>query len=287
MGGRRRAMRGATEGAGDGWQTTGLHRLRDRDPAEGGVCPIGGARGPLIAQANPMGGSVGAVPRGSPDASASIAAVCNHCATSHLVQYPSLTSNCGSSCPPDTHANAPRDNTRPQPANQRVTSRGYYTRYGALHPLRGATPVTGRCTRCVALHPLRGAAPDQNGCNAYGSGVPRSQTRTTAEPGTPQHDGIPQHEGKRPQRPYIIPGTWQANQVATSRGRCSCCVVLHPLRGATPVTGRCSCCVVLHPLCGAAPVMWCCTRSERVQCIRIGCTALADKNDRGTWNPTT
>ena len=45
MGGRRRAMRGATERAGDGRQATGLHRLRDRDPAEGGVCPIGGARG--------------------------------------------------------------------------------------------------------------------------------------------------------------------------------------------------------------------------------------------------
>ena len=89
MGGRRRAMRGAMEGAGDGWQATGLHRLRDRDPAEGGVCPIGGARGPLIAHANPMGGSVGAVPRGSPDTSVSIAAVCDHCITSHLVQYPS------------------------------------------------------------------------------------------------------------------------------------------------------------------------------------------------------
>ena len=70
---------------------------------------------------------------------------------------------------------------------------------------RGPAPVTGRCTRCVALHPLRGAAPDQNGCNAYGSGVPRSQARTRAEP------GIPQRERRRPKRPYTRPGTWQAN----------------------------------------------------------------------------
>ena len=45
-------------------------------------------------------------------------------------------------------------------------------------------------------------------------------------------------------------------------------LALHPLRGAAPFTGRY-------------------TRSERVQCPRIGCTALADKNHRGTWNPTT
>ena len=28
-------------------------------------------------------------------------------------------------------------------------------------------------------------------------------------------------------------------------------------------------------------------RTDRVQCPRIWCTALADKNDRGTRNPTT
>ena len=37
---------------------------------------------------------------------------------------------------------------------------GRCTRYGALHPLRGAAPVTGRCTRYGALHPIRrGALP--------------------------------------------------------------------------------------------------------------------------------
>ena len=30
-----------------------------------------------------------------------------------------------------------------------------YTRYVALHPLRGSTPVTGRYTRYGALHPNR------------------------------------------------------------------------------------------------------------------------------------
>ena len=39
-------------------------------------------------------------------------------------------------------------------------TRGHYTRYVALHPLRGAAPVTWRCTRYVALHPnRRGAMP--------------------------------------------------------------------------------------------------------------------------------
>ena len=67
----------------------------------------------------------------------------------------------------------------------------------ALHPLRGAAPFTGRYTRSERVQCPR------IGCNAHGSGVPRSQTRTTAEHGTPQH------ERKRPQRPYMKPVTWQ------------------------------------------------------------------------------
>ena len=46
---------------------------------------------------------------------------------------------------------------------------------------RAATPVTGRCTRYGPLHPLRGAAPDQKGCTAYGSGAAHPITRTNAE----------------------------------------------------------------------------------------------------------
>ena len=52
---------------------------------------------------------------------------------------------------------------------------------GALHPIRGTTPVTWRCTRYVALHPLRGGAPEQKRCVAYRSGAAPQQTRTNAE----------------------------------------------------------------------------------------------------------
>ena len=58
---------------------------------------------------------------------------------------------------------------------------GHCTRYGARHPLRGATPVMGRYTRYGALHPLWAAAPEQKGCNAYGSGAAHPNTRTNAE----------------------------------------------------------------------------------------------------------
>ena len=104
------------------------------------------------------------------------------------------------------------------------------TCYVALHPLRGAAPVTWRYTRTERVQCPR------IGCNAYGSGVPRSQIRTCVEP------GIPQRERRRPKRPYTKPGTWQANQ-------------------GGDITR------------GAAPVAWRCTRTERVQCLRIGCNA--------------
>ena len=55
------------------------------------------------------------------------------------------------------------------------------TARGALHPLRAAAPVTGRCTRYGPLHLLRGGTPDQKGCTAYGSGAAHPITRTNAE----------------------------------------------------------------------------------------------------------
>ena len=249
MGGRRRAMRGATEGAGDGWQTTGLHRLRDRDPAEGGVCPIGGARGPLIAQANPMGGSVALCPGGHLMRPRTLQQFASICATSQLVQYPAKWCNTtygqalawarsayrtregatlhqlGMQCTTE-HGNAPairqciastrgalplisgvtcpQMRTRTHLATMRDHSQpikwrhpaGLCTRCVALHPLRGAAPVAGRCTRSERVQCPR------IGCNAHGSGVPRSQARTRAEPGTPQR------ERRRPKRPYTRPGTW-------------------------------------------------------------------------------
>ena len=56
-----------------------------------------------------------------------------------------------------------------------------YTRYGALHPMWGATPDVGRCTRCGALHPMWGATPDQKRCNAYRSGAAPNATSIFSE----------------------------------------------------------------------------------------------------------
>ena len=140
------------------------------------------------------------------DASASIPVVCEHCITSHLctthlsgvtprndkhwcrraalarrargrycaslgdnvplsTALPLINKQMWGHMPLDRRANVPCDNTRPQPVNQVAMS------CGALHPLRGATPVMWHYTRYVALHPLRGATPDQIGCNAHGSGA--------------------------------------------------------------------------------------------------------------------
>ena len=93
-----------------------------------------------------------------------------------------------------------RKRPHPRQPPQLPEAQGHYTRYGALHPLRGAAPdqgrctryvavhplrggapVTWRCTRYVALHPLRGGAPEQKRCIAYGSGAAPQQTRTNAE----------------------------------------------------------------------------------------------------------
>ena len=107
-----------------------------------------------------------------------------------------------------SRADGPSDARNNAEAAAPVT--GHDTRYGPLHPLRGATPdqkrctaygsgaahpITrtnaksarrrptqrgGRCTRYGALHPLRGTTPDQKRCTAYGSGA-HPITRTNAE----------------------------------------------------------------------------------------------------------
>ena len=56
-------------------------------------------------------------------------------------------------------------------------------------------------------------------------------------------------------------------------------------RGTAPDKGHCTRYVALHPLCGGAPVMWRCTRTEEVDCLRIGCSAPTHKNKRGTGTP--
>ena len=56
-------------------------------------------------------------------------------------------------CPKQKTTQAQKTPQPPQP-------RGHYTRSGALHPLRGAAPVTWRCTRTEEVHCL------QFGCSA-------------------------------------------------------------------------------------------------------------------------
>ena len=57
--------------------------------------------------------------------------------------------------------------------------------------------------------------------------------------------------------------------------------MLRLLRGAARVMWRYTRYVALHLIrTGAMP-------TDRVQCPRIGCTALADRNDSGTWIPAT
>ena len=107
---------------------------------------------------------------------------------------------------------------------------------------RGATPVTSRYTRYVTVHPLRHDAPDQKRCNAYRSGAPPPTTSTTAGNSSPQTPTI--HLGRCDTASTCSPGSERE--------------VLHPLRRATPVTSQC-------------------TRSEGVQCLRIGCTASHNK----------
>ena len=190
-----------------------------------------------------------------------------------------------------------------------------YTRYGALHPLRGATPDQKRCnahgsgappldtsvtagscgrnttqaskrqslflsratcvtqarsrgsnrlhpgkhcTRYGALHPLRHATPDQKRCNAHGSGAPPLPTNTftaTRSRHTPS-DGHTATTGSR-RRTGFIPAS------------------------ATPVTGRYTRYGALHPLRHATPVTSRYTRSEEVQCPQIGCSATPGKYRRG------
>ena len=56
-------------------------------------------------------------------------------------------------------------NKPPQNPGFDTPAKGHCTRYAALHPLRGAAPVTRRCTRTEGVQCL------QIGCNAYRSGA--------------------------------------------------------------------------------------------------------------------
>ena len=81
-------------------------------------------------------------------------------------------------------------NKPPQNPGFDTPAKGHCTRYVALHPLRGAAPVTSRCTRYVALHPnRRGAMPtDRVQCLQIGCTTPATSShadlpeRTSTDP---------------------------------------------------------------------------------------------------------
>jgi hypothetical protein len=77
-------------------------------------------------------------------------------------------------CPKQKTAQAPKTPTTPTTA----TSTGHRTRSGALHPLRGATPVTWRCTRTEEVHCPR------IGCSAPTHKNKRGTDRTHLLPAT-------------------------------------------------------------------------------------------------------
>ena len=120
----------------------------------------------------------------------------------------------------------PRDmcDSSTKPTKQPASSRQ------ALHPLRGAAPVTRRCTRYEALHPLRRTTPNQKRCNAHGSGAPTLPTKTftaTRSRHTPS-DGHTATAGSR-----------RSNRLHPGK-HCTRYEVLHPLRGTAPDQKRCN-----------------------------------------------
>ena len=72
-------------------------------------------------------------------------------------------------CPKPGRQLKPR---RPPQPRQPPQARGRCTRYGALHPLRGAAPVTWRCTRTEEVHCLRIGCSAPTYKNKRGTGTP-------------------------------------------------------------------------------------------------------------------
>ena len=181
------------------------------------------------------------------------------------------------------------------PVNHATTASGLnhhdYHSHTNKPPRRAARPHTGRCTRYVALHLLRSAAPVQNGCIAYGSGAPptptspnadtHTSTRTGHAPPTTATHYLDRHcatysPAQRPPSSATLPLTNPtAARVATTQG-------------TTSTTGHCTRYVALHLLRGAAPDQNGCIAygsgalpTDRVHCLRIGCSAHTHKPNRG------
>ena len=122
----------------------------------------------------------------------------------------------------------------------------HWTRH-ALHLLCSAAPVPSHCTRSVALHPFRRTAPVPSRYTRY---VALHPIRRGAMPTDRMHHPHNKHNCGQLRSVTLQACFTKAVQEA-----------LHPLRRATPVTSRC-------------------TRSEGVQCLRIGCTAAHNKHNR-------
>ena len=150
----------------------------------------------------------------------------------------------------------------PRPRPESVTD--------ALHACSARSPrealhqLLMRCTRYGALHPLRGATPEQKGCNADGSGaVPTDRVQCLqigcSAPATTTT--------ARNSCPHTLSGSPRRSHTATrcsSQQRVGIAAEtkqeLHPLRGSTPVTGRYTRYGALHPnRRGVMP-------TDRVQC---------------------
>ena len=165
-------------------------------------------------------------------ASTRIALVREQYTTSQLVQYPPKWCN-----------------TTYQQAFAR-TCTAYTTREGPmLHQfVRQCDTTVDRSTSNTArmLHPLRGTAPDQNGCNAYGSGAPHTQTRTNAESESPHHTRHRRTGEKSPPTPGA-PSTTRNNRtqartlthlVATWAHPCACEPTWWQHRHTRPASGK-------------------------------------------------
>ena len=76
-------------------------------------------------------------------------------------------------CPKPGRQLKPRRPPQPRQSPQPPQARGRCTRYVALHPLRGAAPVTWRCTRTEEVHCLRIGCSAPTHKKKRGTGTPR------------------------------------------------------------------------------------------------------------------
>ncbi len=148
-----------------------------------------------------------------------------------------------------------------------TSTTGHCTRYVALHPLCGAAPLTWRCTRSERVHCLR------IGCIAYGSGAAPTFTSPNADTHTSTRTG---HAPPTTATHYL--DRHCATYSPAQRPPSSATLPLTSLTAARVATTHQA---VTAPLQGTAPLTWRCTRSERVHCLRIGCTAHTHKPNRG------